>query len=256
MSQELLALGDAIVRTFESDSDDDFVGKWMAHHLAEKITNYRSLSGDDKKSAEGELVALIFEFWKHRAHYPRGKAPFKAFHAVFRALESLDPKSSASRYYRSNFSPPKKPGKGSPTERFLEKAARFDEAARAIITYYIANAAKSAGDIDNAWLKAAKVLPAEDEYEFKIILVTQASIDQSVDAGAELKQAYREKLQRLRELSDEVALSAKQIVSEIDEELARSETVEAASPAKKRVSKMLPAKAKAKELPSSKKTNR
>lgn len=251
-----MELGDAIVRTFESDSDDDFVGKWMAHHLAEKITNYRSISRDDKKSAEDELVALIFEFWKHRAHYPRGKAPFKAFHAVFRALESLDPNSSASRYFRSSFTPPKKPGKGSPTENFLKKAARFDEAARAIITYYIANAAKSAGDIDKAWLKAAKVLPAEDEYEFKIILVTQASIDQSVDAGEELKQVYRERLQRLRELSDEVASSAKQIITEIDAELDRSEPDKTASPAKKHASKTRPSKAKAKIMPSSKKANR
>ena len=100
---ELLALGGTLVEQFKLRADEDTLGQWMAHYLAEKLIAHKKAVGGAKAALEAELVDLVLKFWKHRAYFPRGSRPFEEYEPVLRALESLDPDQSDGRYFQRRF---------------------------------------------------------------------------------------------------------------------------------------------------------
>lgn len=191
------------------------VGQWMAHHLAEKLKKVRTARGAEKAPLEADLFDTILKFWKHRAHFPRGHAPFEKFDAVFRALESLDPEQERGRFYRFDFPQPSKTPPESQTQKWISIARNLDELARSLVTFCIANAAHTAGDLDETWLKAAKILPAQDEVEIKVVFVTKETIEKFASPTLDVNKIQRDQLvklqSRLKRFSDSAALISRTI---------------------------------------------
>jgi hypothetical protein len=210
-----LALGDTIVRQCGLRTNEDVVGQWMAHHLAEKLKKVRAARGAEKAPLEADLFNTILKFWKHRAHFPRGHAPFEKFDAVFRALESLDPDQERGRFYRFDFPQPAKTELGSETQEWISTARNLDELARSLVTFCIANAAHAAGGLDETWLNAAKILPAEDQIEIKVVFVTKETIEKFASPTLDVNKIQRDQLvklqSRLKRFSDSAALISRTI---------------------------------------------
>src|SRR6185437_2939679 len=129
-TEALLALGGALVEQFKLKADEDTLGQWMAHYIAEKLLAHKQAVGDAKAALEAELVDLLLKFWKHRAYFPRGSRPFEEYEPVLRALASLDPDRSDGRYFNySFFEENKDVAKGVPGG-WIDIAKAFDRGAR------------------------------------------------------------------------------------------------------------------------------
>jgi hypothetical protein len=159
--KEVLALGEALVEQFKLKPDDDILGQWIAHHLAEKFSEYKKAKGAAKDALGAEITDTILKFWKHRAVFPRGDAPFENYEAVIRALESLDP--DRERYFSYRAADEAAVGSKPASRQLIDLAKSLDRGTRALINFCFTYAAYASGKPPKAWLDAAKVLEADTD---------------------------------------------------------------------------------------------
>jgi hypothetical protein len=175
-TNELLALGGALVEQFKLKADEDALGQWMVHYLAEKFLAHKEAVGEAKGTLETELVDLILKFWKHRAYFPRGDRPFENYEPVLRALESLDPDRNEGRYFWYRGADELAKGGETASKPWVDLAKRFDRGARAIVNFCVQQAARASDKPDDAWLSAAKVLPQDTDRDLVVIkIITEQS---------------------------------------------------------------------------------
>jgi hypothetical protein len=173
-TKELLALGGALTEQFGLRKDEDTLGQWIAHHLAEKLRAHKVARGGAKAALETEIVDTALKFWKHRAYFPRSTRPFENYESVLRALESLDPDQTSGRYFRYDTADKAAKDEDPASQQWIDIAKQIDRGARAIINFCIRNAAAAAGKPGDAWLAAAKALPENRDLDFRIIkIITQ-----------------------------------------------------------------------------------
>src|SRR5688500_17354258 len=98
-SDAILQLGKRIVKALESDPPADMLGLWMAHYVAELMSAAVNAVDEDRPIKLRQCADVIFAFWTHRNRLPNGIRPFEEFESLFRALENLDPDSTAPGYY-------------------------------------------------------------------------------------------------------------------------------------------------------------
>jgi hypothetical protein len=160
-----LALGEALVEQFKLKPDDDVLGQWIAHYLAEKFTEYKKARGAARDALGAELIDAILKFWKHRAVFPRGDAPFENYDAVIRALESFDP--DRERYFNYRVSSEIIKGAKPASRELIGLAKSLDRGTRALVNFCFRYAAYASGKPPKAWLDAAEVL--EPDTELRIV---------------------------------------------------------------------------------------
>jgi len=171
-----LALGGALVEQFKLKADEDALGQWMAHYLAEKLVAHKKAVGETKAAVETELIDLILKFWKHRAYFPRGTRPFENYEPVLRALESLDPDQSDGRYFWYRGADELAEGGDAASKPWIDLAKRFDRGARAIVNFCVQQAARASDKPDDAWLSATKVLAQDSDRDLVVIkIITEQS---------------------------------------------------------------------------------
>lgn len=158
-----------LVEQFKLRADEDTLGQWMAHYLAEKLVAHKKAVGEAKAALETELIDLILKFWKHRAYFPRGIRPFENYEPVLRALESLDPDQNDGRYFQYSFFEENKDVTKGPSQAWIDAAKSLDRGARAVINFCISQAALASGKQDDAWLSAAKVLPKNADRDLVVV---------------------------------------------------------------------------------------
>lgn len=87
---EILTLGERLVQELELDQTTDTLSRWMAHHLAELMTDLSSIKDKkQRKAAESRCVALILKLWERRVTLPGGVAPLANLKPILSALVSL-----------------------------------------------------------------------------------------------------------------------------------------------------------------------
>jgi hypothetical protein len=200
MTKDILALGNQIVSEFGLKRDDDTLGQWMAHNLAEMLTAVKTAKGSQRAVLEADCRGMILKFWKHRAYFPGRHRPFANFDAVFRALESLDPTKKVGRYFDFDFT--QETEKRSPTQGikdWLGTARALDQGARTLITFCVREAAMAAGKKDKQWLKAARVLQDESDLDLKFIIKIVGGLGPAKPEQIDPKAAQRQGLEALKE---------------------------------------------------------
>lgn len=197
-----MALGGKLVEQFELRQDEDTLGQWIAHHLAEKLVAHEKASGTARAELEVELVGTILKFWKHRAYFPRGTKPFEGYEAVLRALESFDPKPDHGRYFFYDGADKLAKGTTPPAQEWLDAAKTFDRGARAIVSFCIRQAARASEQPDEVWLSAAKVLAEDADRDFIAIKILRAGEkeEETTDPLADQKKQLEAKRDDLRRL--------------------------------------------------------
>lgn len=161
ITKEVLALGEALVEQFKLKPDDDILGQWITHHLAEKFTEHKNAKGAAKDVLGAELVDTIMKFWKHRAVFPRGDAPFENYDAIIRALESFDP--DRERYFSYRAANEAIDGATPASRQLIDLAKSLDRGTRALVNFCFTYAAYASGKPPKAWLDAARVLEADTD---------------------------------------------------------------------------------------------
>jgi hypothetical protein len=193
----VLALGEALVEQFKLKPDDDVLGQWIAHYLAEKFTAHKKAKGRLKDALGAELVDIILMFWKQRAAFPRGEAPFTNYEAVLRALESFDPERS--RFFIFSHANELVAKANPASQQLIELAMGVDRRTRSLIDFCFRYAAYASGKPSKPWIDAAKVLPMESDTNIVVRFVTSSeALDDSkkTPSAAELEIDDLQRVQR------------------------------------------------------------
>lgn len=201
ITKEVLALGEALVEQFKLKPEDDFLGQWIAHYLAEKFTEHKNAEDAARDVLGAELIDTILKFWKHRAVFPRGHAPFENYDAVVRALESFDP--DRERYFSYAAADEVVDGQKSASRQLIDLAKSLDRGTRALVNFCFTYAAYASGKPPKTWLDAARVLqPDTDMKVFTRFVDASEALDAS---GKKEPSATELEIDRLKEVQTDVA---------------------------------------------------
>ncbi|MBU0525852.1 MAG: hypothetical protein KJ945_07260 [Gammaproteobacteria bacterium] len=107
--KDILALGQAIVRELELDDRGEVLQRWLAHHLAELITEAERADGTAKGMAQQRAVELVLKLWTHRRALPERVDPLGGYREAISVLSRLKPEAN-------------------PWARFRQIPGRYDEA--------------------------------------------------------------------------------------------------------------------------------
>lgn len=249
-----MALGGKLVDQFKLKADEDTLGQWIAHHLAEKLLAHTSASGPAKATLEAELVDTILKFWKHRAYFPRGTRPFEGYDAVLRALESFDPEPENGRYF---FYPAadELTKSATPTSKaWIDTAKTIDRGARAMINICFQQAARASKQPDETWISAAKVLAEEADRDALVIRYVKHL--EGDDESADPIDFERERLKKKRESIAQFVRAGIPLLQLIDEHLgeASEKTKDIAKPKSEKPSPSSKSQSKGSKKPTAKKS--
>jgi hypothetical protein len=174
------------------------------------ITEHKNAKGAAKDVLGAELIDTILKFWKHRAVFPRGHAPFENYDAVVRALESFDP--DRDRYFSYAAANEVVDGEKSASRQLIELAKNLDRGTRALVNFCFTYAAYASGKPPKAWLDAARVLEPDTDMKLFIRFVDAS---ETLDDSSKRKPTATElEIDRLKEVQvnlDELMESANTI---------------------------------------------
>lgn len=143
----------------------------MAHYLAERLDGLERLRDTERRTAEGEIVELILQFWQQRWHGTFGVNPIANLDAIERTLERLDPQRSAWTYHRG-FQSGKTPGEDDLAVTPLLRAAEaVDRSSGDVVRQLLRAAADQAVRGEAAWVAAvlAAEVPGPDRWVQRLL---------------------------------------------------------------------------------------
>ena len=98
--KDVLGLGQHLVRELGFEDGVDTLGRWMAHYLAELISEAENGSTAAKRiKARKEAAATILKIWDHRTSLPGKAYPLAPYRDVLRVIDRLQPDSNTFRYF-------------------------------------------------------------------------------------------------------------------------------------------------------------
>ena len=98
--KDVLALGQVIVRQLELKDRGAVLERWLAHHLAEVITEADRAVGPEKAASEAQAVRLVLKLWAHRRALPEPVDPLGGYRKAVEVLGQLVPEANPWAYYR------------------------------------------------------------------------------------------------------------------------------------------------------------
>ena len=171
-SDSFLVLGKKIVDELDADQPIDTLSRWMAHYIAEKIEDAETATDEARDRKMSECRDAILRLWAHRSELPNGKRPFEDFEPIFRVIESLDPDDSTSRYFSQIRLTADENDGGAQTTQWLKTASELDYAARILIRYCLAMAARDAVDKSRDWVTLAEAIAEEENTDIDINIIS------------------------------------------------------------------------------------
>lgn len=100
--KDILALGQAIVRELELDDRGAVLERWLAHNLAELMSEADRAVGPAKAAAEQQAVDVILKLWMHRRALPEPVDPLGGYRNAIAVLSRLMPEADPWRRYRQH----------------------------------------------------------------------------------------------------------------------------------------------------------
>ena len=73
--QRVIDLGKVLVKELGFEPSYDTLSKWLAHYIAELITNLESEEGDKKIQSQQHCFETILTLWQHRSSFANGNRP-------------------------------------------------------------------------------------------------------------------------------------------------------------------------------------
>lgn len=221
-SEAVVALGKKLVAELELADSVDTLGRWMAHYVADLMHGVESETGADRLARQAELRDAVLALWEHRFELPNGTRPFRDFEPILRALESLDPESTAFRYLPFSQTPDDESGESDETRQWLELARSLDRVSRMLICHCLASAANSALNKSMEWVSLAERSGIDDNPESRIVrfLVEQSDLSGEPnpnDYQRSVLQERYEKLEMFRSLATGLADDIKRQLSGLAE---------------------------------------
>ena len=178
----MVELGKAIAETLDRS---DFLGRWMAHYIAQQITDAESADPAERASKEQAAAESILALWQRRSGLPADQPPMNSFERVFTALDRLAGPQDPWSFYRT-FPAHAEPGEEDIVSSILLRLALdLEDSARGAVRALVAEAAATSLDREAEWVRLSANL-AEDEERKAIQLLkrlTEQSDGQPENAG-------------------------------------------------------------------------
>lgn len=150
MNTEVLNLGKLLVKELGLEPGVDTLSRWMAHYIAQQMTEIETSSGADKQAAEEKCFESILKLWKHRAYYQIGDKPFENFEPIFQTLDRLNPDHEEPFYFHSEYAVRDKSGNTDDVvKQYLLMATQIDKVVRVWLKFIFQHAAEQAIDEKN-----------------------------------------------------------------------------------------------------------
>jgi hypothetical protein len=91
--EEVLTLGERLVEELDLGKSVDTLSKWMAHYIAELISDARNTTDADKqKIAQEKCCETILRLWDHRASLPGNAKPLANLEPILKTILDLQSK--------------------------------------------------------------------------------------------------------------------------------------------------------------------
>jgi hypothetical protein len=156
----VVELGKAIAKTLDQS---DFLGRWMAHYIAQQITDAESAEPAERAGKEQAAAESILALWQRRSGLPADQPPMHSFERVFTALDRLAGPQDPWSFYRTF------PAHTEPDEEdvisstLLCLALNLEDSARGAVQALIAEAAATSLDREAEWIRLSANLDEDDE---------------------------------------------------------------------------------------------
>ena len=98
--KDVLALGQLIVRQLDLEEQGHVLERWLAHHLAEVMSEADEAVGSAKAEVEARAVDLILKLWTHRRALPEPIDPLGGYEKAIKVLGLLMPETNPWRHFR------------------------------------------------------------------------------------------------------------------------------------------------------------
>lgn len=210
----ILNLGKKLVAELGLEDSVDTLGRWMAHYVAELISDVEPASLSERPVKEARCAAAILELWRHRHDAPGGRQRFEP-EPLLRAIASLDPESPGYRYFAHLRESAK--GDDDAVQSWLRLADGIDTTARMLVVQCLVAAAAQARDRSRDWIAMADAAGIEDDPPAAALRFVNEQ--QALLEDVEPNEANREKLtQRLKRLKAFIQL-AKMLKNQLTRQL-------------------------------------
>ncbi|WP_198412066.1 hypothetical protein [Cryobacterium sp. Hz9] len=157
----------------------DTLGRWIAHHLAEKMTGLQQKTESERAIAEAEVVDLILRLWALRRQLPGGRLPLAEVDEVEAAIARLAPGRRPWAYFGA-FTADTEPSEAATESSTTLKAALLvDRLAGDLVHGLIARAAALAEGDEAAWVPQAEQIGDDTLRRVRLVRVDP---DNSEDA--------------------------------------------------------------------------
>jgi len=201
MKTEALKLGELLVRELGLEESVDTLSRWMAHYIAQKMSDIEKGTGDEKLAAEADCFETILKLWKHKAYYQAGAKPFENFEPIFRTLYGINPNSEKPYYFQSEYSNVNDSDAiEDPVKKQLLLASQIDKTARIWLKAIFQKAADCAMDEKTEeWINAAAPFANNDESPLIIrILYEMNDENEVVDDKEEMIALINKRIEQLK----------------------------------------------------------
>lgn len=205
MNMEMLKLGKLLVKGLGLEPGVDTLSRWMAHYIAQQITEIETYSGADKQAVEEKCFESILKLWKHRAYYQTGNKPFENFETIFQTLDRLSPDHEEPFYFQSEYAVrDKSDNTDDVVKQYLIMATQIDEVVRVWLRFIFLHAAEQAiNEKTKEWISAASTLVDNDEASLIVRILSEHDIDGiNREEKTELLKHRIEQLKGFREFNE------------------------------------------------------
>lgn len=186
-------LGRKLEQNLRRNSDDE-ICTWLAHYIAEKMTDANAANGETRASAQRDCFESILLLWEHQRSFPDQIRPFKSFDPIFSALAHIDPNKSSPSFFRNENSDIKPPEE---IEELIEVITSLDSAARAIISFFVRESISQATKKSTLeWLDAIKGVVKSDEVTLILKFISELEGD-DMDKKSKRSDELAENIKRL-----------------------------------------------------------
>lgn len=223
---EILKLGELLVKELDFDQSVDTLGRWMAHHVSDLMTDVKNSKGRKKQEAEEKCREAILALWKHIDVFRKRPRLLEETELLFETISKLNPDKTSNFYSFLTNAEIKKSSASEDINEWLELSLGIDYSARLLIGMCLKEAAEEIKSSNEEWLDLAKKL----DIDIPKTIVIRSLTDENQHSETNFEVGQREerikylkerkkRLTTLLDLSEKLLLEIDGEIQELEEEL-------------------------------------
>ncbi|MDP3253501.1 MAG: AVAST type 3 anti-phage protein Avs3b [Hydrogenophaga sp.] len=224
-SSAVIDLGKRLIAQLELGEDE--TAQWMAHMLAERIHDAENAPLESRTAAQDSCAKLVLQLWERRYSLPARLRPLEKLEPLLRTLDSLDANNGPR--FRFMRQPPENEKVEEDIKQMLDAAVKLDDAARILVSYFLAAATEQASEEARSWIQSAADAGADVMLEARVVSFVDSGLDRSSDDAKVAREALKNKIRTLEVFSSLAASHAADLRAKHDLPIEEADDTEPSS---------------------------